>query len=170
MSIDVPGGERAMLQTYLDDQRNHVLGILEGLDDEALRQPILPSGWSCLGMLHHLAHDVEHFWFRCVVAGEADAIVLLDDITNAWEVGPEITGAGMLAQYRQAIEQANAIFATADLDAAPGWWPEGIFGDWRVENTRQVILHAMTETASHAGHLDIVRELIDGKQWLVLTV
>ena len=55
------------------------------------------------------------------------------------------------------------------LDAAPQWWPEDLFGAWRVQSLREVIVHVMTETTCHAGHLDIVRELIDGKEWLVLT-
>ena len=71
--------------------------------------------------------------------------------------------------YRQEIERANVIIAATSLDTPPGWWPEGLFGDWKVENLRQIILHVMTETATHAGHLDIVREQIDGRLWLVLT-
>src|SRR3954470_3564276 len=66
--------ESLMLRSYLDAQRRHVLGILEGLDDEALVRPVLPSGWSCAGMLQHLALDVERFWFRCVISGEPEAI------------------------------------------------------------------------------------------------
>jgi Protein of unknown function (DUF664) len=61
--------ELAALRDYLDDQREHVLGILAGLSDEQLRQPVLPSGWSCLGLVHHLALDVEEFWFPGVIAG-----------------------------------------------------------------------------------------------------
>jgi len=71
--------------------------------------------------------------------------------------------------YRQQIELANAIITTTPLDAAPAWWPEELFGDWRLDNLREVILHVLTETAVHAGHLDAARELIDGRTWLVLT-
>ena len=65
-----PGTESRTLIAYLNAQREHVLGILEGLDEEALRRPVLPSGWSCLGLLRHLALDDERFWFRGTVAGE----------------------------------------------------------------------------------------------------
>ena len=41
--------ETELLRDFLDEQRNHVLGILEGLSDEQLRRPVLPSGWTCLG-------------------------------------------------------------------------------------------------------------------------
>lgn len=55
------------------------MGILDGLDADALRQAVLPSGWNCLGLVQHLALDVERFWFRAVVAGEKDVIRALDD-------------------------------------------------------------------------------------------
>ncbi len=42
-------------------------------------------------------------------------------------------------------------------------------GEWRLHDVRDVLLHVITETACHAGHLDAVRELIDGQQWLVNT-
>src|SRR5258708_37892060 len=60
---------KALLES-LTDQRQHVLGILEGLSEEDLRRPVLPSGGTCLGLVHHLALDVERFWFRAVMAGE----------------------------------------------------------------------------------------------------
>jgi hypothetical protein len=56
--------ETQLLRDFLDEQRNHVLGILEGLTDEQLRRPVLPSGWHCLGMVKHLALADEHYWFR----------------------------------------------------------------------------------------------------------
>jgi hypothetical protein len=161
--------EKTMLLTYLDNQRNHVLGMLENLDEESLRQPVLPSGWHCLGLVQHLALDVERFWFRCVVAGEQAAIDQLGEIDNAWNVDPKTPAEDVLAFYRQQIERSNAIIAEASLDGALAWWPGDLFGDFRMLNVRQAILHTMTETACHAGHLDAVRELIDGRKWLVLT-
>src|SRR5579859_7344189 len=58
-----------VLLGFLDAEREHVLGILEGFSEEQLRRPVLPSGWSCLSMVRHLALDDEHYWFQCVVAG-----------------------------------------------------------------------------------------------------
>lgn len=57
-----PSTESKTLLAYLNAQRAHVLGILEGLEEEALRRPVLPSGWSCLGLVRHLALDDERFW------------------------------------------------------------------------------------------------------------
>jgi Protein of unknown function (DUF664) len=51
--------ERAALLDWLNAQRSHVLGVMKGLPEEALRRPVLPSGWTCLGMLRHLAVDDE---------------------------------------------------------------------------------------------------------------
>ncbi|MGO8726041.1 MAG: DUF664 domain-containing protein [Streptosporangiaceae bacterium] len=66
------------------------------------------------------------------------------------------------------IELANAIIASADPDAEPARWLSQ-WGDWRLHNLREIMLHVITETACHAGHLDAVRELIDGRTWMVLT-
>jgi len=137
--------EATVLVSSLSAQREHVLGILDGLSDDELRRAVLPSGWSCLGLVHHLALDVEQFWFRRVMAGE-------------W-----------IALYLREIELANTVIAATALDAPPAWWPEGLFGAWRLHDLREAILHVIAETACHAGHLDAVRELIDGRTWLVLT-
>ncbi|KAB8145626.1 DinB family protein [Chloroflexia bacterium SDU3-3] len=160
--------EHAALLDYLNAQRHHALGILDGLDDRALRQPMLPSGWTCLGLIQHLTIDVERFWFGAVIAGDAHVIDQLTPGANAWQVGADVPSKAIFDAYQQAIERANIIISATPLDAAPAWWPNQLFGTWRLETVREVILHVMTETATHAGHLDSVRELIDGRYWLVL--
>jgi Protein of unknown function (DUF664) len=160
------GGEIGALLATLDSQRSHVLGILEGLPDEALRRAVLPSGWTCLGLVRHLALDVERFWFRAVVAGEQ---VDLETGADAWQVGPEVPAEDVIGLYRQETELADAIIAARAPDAAPAWWPSEIFPGLPPEPLRDTVLHVITETACHAGHLDAVRELIDGRTWLILT-
>jgi uncharacterized damage-inducible protein DinB len=159
--------ETQELLDCLESQRAHVLGILEGLTDEELRHPILPSGWAILGLVHHLAVEVERFWFREVVAGE---IMPESDgaSVSAWEVAPTTPAASVLDCYREEIERANVIVASTALDAEPTMWPD-FFGEWRLKDVRAVLLHVIAETACHAGHLDAVRELIDGRTWLRLT-
>lgn len=168
MSVSPLASERDTLRAYLDAQRRHVLGILEGLDEEALRRPVLPSGWSCVGLVQHLALEVERFWFRGTVAGEQ---AVIDEVTgapaDAWQVGADVPVEAVLDLYRQQTDLANAIIAATPLDAAPAWWPD-FFGEFRLDDLREVILHVITETAVHAGHLDAARELIDGRRWLVL--
>ena len=156
--------ETRTLISYLDIQRDHVLGILDGLDDDALRRPVLPSGWSCLSMVNHLSQDVERWWFRAVVAGDPAA----EPGGDAWRIDDGTPAGDVLRRDREEIERANAIIAATPLDAVPGWWPADRFGDWRLDSLREVVLHVLAETACHAGHLDAVRELIDGRRWLVL--
>ncbi len=149
-------------------QRAHILGTIEDLPDVDLRRAVLPSGWSILGLVKHLTLDDEMFWFRVVMAGDAAARAELDATPDSWQVAPDVPAADVLGRYRREAELADAIIAQARLDAAPAWWPEGQFGNWRLHTNEQVLLHMITETAVHAGHLDAVRELIDGKQWIVL--
>jgi uncharacterized damage-inducible protein DinB len=161
MTPPEPSRERAALLEWLDDQRNHVLGVLRGLPDEALRRPVLPSGWTCLALLHHLAVDDERFWFRAVAAGEP---IDLDDSTG-WQVSPDEPAEAVFELYREEIAASNAVLAGLDLDAPPATWPE-YFADWRLQDVREIILHVITETAVHAGHLDAARELLDGRTWM----
>ena len=160
--------ERTMLLGYLNAQRKHVLGILEGLSEEDLHRPVLPSGWTCVGLVQHLAVDVERFWFRAVIAGEQPLIDRLADQGDAWQVASNVRATDIFDLYRQEILRADAIIAATPLDAPPAWWPD-FFGTFRLHDVRAVILHVVTETACHAGHADVVRELIDGRKWMVLT-
>jgi uncharacterized damage-inducible protein DinB len=159
--------EMEVLQSTLNGARSHVIGILDGLSDEDLRRPVLPSGWTCLGLVNHLAVDVERFWFSQVMAGHAvDAGESADD---AWQIAPGVPAAEVIESYRRDIERADAVIRAKPLDASPTWWPEELFGSWRLNDMREIMLHVITETSCHAGHLDAARELIDGRQWLVLT-
>jgi hypothetical protein len=161
----VLNNETEALLAYLNPQREHVLSALDGLSDEDLRRPVLPSGWTALGMVRHLTLDVECFWFQRCVAGEPTEP---RQEGSAWHVPPEMPAAEVLDRYRSECEKANAIIAATPLDAMPRWWPDEIFPDYPVRPLRKIVLHVLTETAAHAGHLDAVRELIDGTQWLVL--
>jgi hypothetical protein len=155
------------LLSHLEAQRQHVIGSLEGLDDAVLRRPVLPSGWSCLGLVQHLTLDVERFWFSGVVA--ADPSVTAEEESTAWSVPSGVPAETVLAAYRDEVERSNAVIRATPAEAALGWWPAELFGTWRPDDVGEVLLHVITETAVHAGHLDAVRELIDGRQWRVLS-
>ena len=157
--------EKHALLTSLTSQREHVLGALEGLSDDQLRRPVLPSGWTPLGMVRHLALEVERFWFRGAVAGEPLTLTSGDE---AWQVPADVPGAAILELYLDEIARANAIIAATPIDAMPQWWPD-FFQDFPPRPLRRTILHVIAETATHAGHLDAARELTDGTQWVVLT-
>lgn len=153
--------EREALLEWLGDQRAHVLGVLKGLSEEDLRRPVLPSGWTCLALVRHLAVDDERFWFRAVAAGEP---LPLDDDTG-WQVSPDEPAEAVLDLYRREIASSDAVLAGLGLDAPPARWPD-YFSGWRLRDVREIILHVITETAVHAGHLDAARELLDGRTWL----
>jgi hypothetical protein len=155
----------ALLAT-LNGQREHVLGALDGLSEDDLRRPVLPSAWTALGVVRHLALEVERFWFRGAVAGEQ---LELTSGNEAWQVPADMPGSAVFGLYRDEIARANAVITTTPIDAMPKWWPSEIFPDFPARPLRKTILHVITETATHAGHLDAVRELIDGEQWIVLT-
>ena len=167
MSQSTMSSEGKALLESLADQRRHVLGILEGLSEADLRRPVLPSGWTCLGLVHHLALDIERFWFRAVMAGEPTETG--EDAVDAWQVGSDVPAETVLNLYCREIELADAIISATDLETAPAWWPKDLFGSFRLNDLREIMLHVIAETACHAGHLDVVRELIDGRRWMVLT-
>ncbi|MFG2319631.1 DinB family protein [Streptomyces tendae] len=169
MSGTTSGSETKALLRVLDGQRRHVLGILDGLDAKALRRPVLPSGWHCLGLVQHLALDVERFWFRAVVAGNEEVIHGLTSGDEAWRVATETPAVDVLDRYRREAELADAVITATPADAPLAWWPHDLFGAPHLHTLRDVLLHVITETACHAGHLDAARELIDGRRWLVLT-
>lgn len=161
--------ERQALVGALSGQREHVFEALEGLSEDQLRRHVLPSGWTCVGLVNHLSLDVERFWFQAAIAGDETAIEeVLGSSDDAWDVGDQLSAEEVLQGYRRNIERADAIVDAGSLGAPPRWWPD-FFGSWRLDTVREVVLHVVTETAVHAGHLDAARELIDGKQHLVLT-
>ena len=171
----------------LDAERGHVLGILEGLSEQDLRRPVLPSGWSCLELVRHLTVDVERFWFRGVIAGEPEVADRLKAGAKAhWQVPDGLDADAVFAEYRAEVERANRVLIGAGVGAGmdvgagvagaaagervlerePAYWPVEIWPYWRLPDLRSVLLHVLTEVSCHAGHLDAARELIDGKVWL----
>ncbi len=168
MSLD-PSAEQQVLLRALNEQREHVLAAVDGLGTDDLRRQVLPSGWSCIGLVNHLSLDVERFWFQAVIDGDQIAIdEVLASPDNAWNVSDEEPVEEVLHRYRANIDHADGIIAGRSLAAAPAWWPD-FFASWRLDSLREIVLHVVTETATHAGHLDAARELIDGKLHLVLT-
>lgn len=160
--------ERAVLLGGLAGQRRHVLTQLEGLSEEQLRRPVLPSGWSCLGLVRHLTLSDERYWFEVVVAG--GPLDFWPEPDNGdWLVEPEEAAADVLAAYRSAIARSDEIIATRQLDDPPKR-PEDWWGDAGLSfpDLRTILVHVLVETSVHAGHLDAVRELLDGRQYVVL--
>jgi hypothetical protein len=66
-------GEKNALLMFLEAQRASVLAIIDGLDAEALTTPVLPSGWTPLGLVEHLGYAERH-WFQEVATGSAEPL------------------------------------------------------------------------------------------------
>ncbi len=133
---------------------------------DALCQPVPPSGWNCLGLVQHLVLDVEQFWFRAVAVGEEDVIKSLRDGGDAWQAGPDAPASAILDRYRAETDLADTITATA----ADTPWPGGPTTSPASHTCtlRDILLHVITETGCHAGHLDAAREVLDGRRWMAL--
>ncbi len=119
-------------------------------------------------MVRHLTLSDERYWFEVVMAG------LPLDFWPAghnadWHVADDEPAEKVIEQYRAAIDSADTIIARFDLDDPPtrpeDWWADAGLS---FPDLRAVLLHVIVETAIHAGQLDAVRELLDGKQYLVL--
>lgn len=149
------GGEKESLHAFLDKQRDVMVWKLEGLSDDDLRRPMTPSGTNLLGMVKHLA-AVEYGWFCATFGRETEPLPFDEDNEDAdLRVDPDETTEGILAFYARARSAADQVIAELDLDTTGTAW----FGD--TVSLRWVLLHMIKETARHAGHADIVRELID---------
>ncbi|WP_394253506.1 mycothiol transferase [Arthrobacter pityocampae] len=155
----------AQLLAQLAAERAHVLRAVDGLTETQMSTALVPSGWSVTSLLNHLAFDDEMFWISAVLGGNPEAI---DALHDGWASTP-MTGAEAVSIYREQIISSDAVLAEADLDAPPLWWPpENQFDQPPMADGREIVFRVFMETSVHAGHLDIVRELIDGHQNLVV--
>ena len=151
------GGEKESLHVALDRHRDAVLWKLEGLSDEDLRRPMTPSGTSLLGLVKHLA-SVEYGWFCMTFGRQTEPLPFSDDDPDAdLRVRPDETSDQVLAFYSRARSASDRVIDELDLEATGTAW----FGE--AVSLRWVLIHMLEETARHAGHVDILRELIDGK-------
>lgn len=150
------GGEKETLRAGLDRHRDAVLWKLEGLDDEQLRRPVTPSGTTLLGLVKHLA-SVEYGWFVQTFGGEVEPL-WFDPYTEEDMRTEDDTTERIVAFYGRARAAADRMIAERSLDdlGRPAW------RQGEAVSLRWVLVHMIEETARHAGHMDIVRELIDG--------
>jgi uncharacterized damage-inducible protein DinB len=149
---------------WLESTRRHVVQQVEAMPPEARRTSHVPSGWTPLGLVHHLTHDVERLWFRAVMAGEQ---VEMSSGYDGWVAPADLDDGDIIAAYVEECRAATAAIAALPIDQPPAWLAD----DMPPYSTlRELLLHVIVETSTHAGHLDICRELVDGGQRLVLDV
>jgi uncharacterized damage-inducible protein DinB len=159
--VPFTGGEKESLQVALQRHREVVVWKLDGLDDEQLRRPMTPSGTNLIGMVKHLG-AVEYGWFcqtfgrpqepRCAEIDE----LLEDDPENDMRLSPQESTQEIVEFYLRACASADDAIEEIGLDTlGTSWSGEQVSMRW-------VLIHMVEETARHAGHMDILRELIDG--------
>ena len=151
------GAEKESLHASLDRHRDIVLWKLDGLDDEQLRRPMVPSGTNLIGLVKHLA-GVEYGWFCETFGRSSDAVPFDPDDPEAdMRAAPGETSADIVAYYGRARAASDAVINELDLDARGTSW------SGETVSLRWVLIHMIEDTVRHTGHLDIVRELIDGR-------
>ncbi|GAQ69940.1 DinB family protein [Streptomyces turgidiscabies] len=148
--------ETTTLRAKLDQERDAVLWKLEGLDDEQVRRPMTPSGTSLLGLVKHLA-SVEYGWFVATFGRETEPFWFDPYLGEDMTTGPDETKATITDFYARARAAADRILTELPLDTLgkPAWRDDECSLRW-------VLVRMTAETARHAGHMDILRELIDG--------
>ncbi|WP_326595660.1 DinB family protein [Streptomyces sp. NBC_01803] len=153
---------RELLASYLDHYRAVVLEKLDGLGETDLRTSRLPSGWTPLELLWHLAH-VERRWLVWGFLGAKVPDPWADrGPDDRWAVPAGMTTAEVVARFRQECARSREIIAGAALtDPAPPHSERFAPGTPRPALS-WILFHLLQEYARHAGHLDIVRELTDG--------
>jgi uncharacterized damage-inducible protein DinB len=133
-----------------------VLWKLQGLDDEQVRRRMTPSGTSLLGLAKHLG-AVEYSWFCETFGRETEPLPFDDDDPDAdLRVEPGETTEEIVAFYARARAAADQVIGELDLETRGTAWHGATV------TLRWVLVHMVEETARHAGHMDVVRELIDG--------
>ncbi|MDT0532197.1 DinB family protein [Micromonospora sp. DSM 115977] len=150
------GDERVTLAGLLDFLRASVVNKVAGLTDEqAFGRPVPASALTPAGLVKHLT-GVERYWFSIDFAGHELPPPWTDDEPGAFAVGPEDSLAEIVAAYQAECARSAAVVAGAALDdraRAAG-----------VSFTlRYALAHTIQETARHCGHLDLLRESIDGQ-------
>ncbi|GAA2715367.1 DinB family protein [Micromonospora olivasterospora] len=151
------GAERAVLESFLDLQRAIVLRKVRGLTDADARRRLVPSATTLGGLLRHLAL-VERNWFVCLLdPGPGDVYLTSEEeATASFALAESDTVESLAAGYERACARSREIAARFDLDHVV---PHPQLGE---VSLRWILTHLIEETARHAGHADILRELTDG--------
>jgi hypothetical protein len=157
---DVPyaGDERTLLTTWLDYHRTTVARKCEGLAEELAHRALLPTSplMTVAGLISHLRW-VEHAWFEHRMAGGPDQGPWTDDDVDRDFKVDDVPLDRLLREYGEQCGISRKITASMGLDDESGIvLPRG-----RV-TLRWVLGHMIEETARHNGHLDIIREMLDG--------
>ncbi|MGH9135266.1 MAG: DinB family protein [Ilumatobacteraceae bacterium] len=148
--------ERVILTEFLNYYRSVFRRKAEGIDDDDARATMCPpSDLTITGLVRHMA-EVERSWFRRGIAGEdAGPIYYTDaDPDGDLHVGPADSLDAALATWDDEVARAEAVLEGAALD--------DLDRERAHYSVRWILVHMIEEYARHCGHLDLIRETIDG--------
>ena len=156
--------QEAHLHQYLQSAREALLWKLDGLSDYDVRRPLVPTGTNLLGLVKHVA-SVELGYFGDTFGRPSDEPQPwfaddAEDNADMWATAEE-SREHIVELYHRAWKHSDATIEALPLDATGQvpWWPSE-----RSEVTlHRILVHVIAETNRHAGHADIVRELVDGE-------
>ncbi|SER04424.1 Protein of unknown function [Lentzea xinjiangensis] len=155
--------EKKLLHRYLDEARSALLWKLEGLSEYDVRRPLTPTGTNLLGLVKHAA-GVELNYFGRVFGRPFPDAPLWSTAqappASDMYAGPDESRQSVVDFYARVRSYADETIESLAVDA-PGvvpWWSPGR----REVTLREVLLDVAVELHRHAGHADVVRELIDG--------
>lgn len=149
--------ERNKLTGFLDHYRAQVVTKVDGLSAEQARWRPAETANSLAAIVNHLAY-VEHWWFHEVFLGKPCELPEdPDDGDFDFRSADTLPLAEIVERYASVCERSRAIVAEA-----PSLDEPCVYEKYTTLNLRWVLIHMLEETARHAGHMDITRELIDG--------
>lgn len=155
------------LRRYLQLARDALLWKLDGLSEYDIRRPMVRTGTNLLGLVKHVA-SMEAGYFGVVFDRPFDEPLPwtgpeAEPNADMWATADE-SREQIVALYRRAGAHADATIDGLELDAVGRvpWWPQ----DRNQVTLHRILVHVATEIHRHAGHADIVRELIDGSAGL----
>ncbi|MEV4915614.1 DinB family protein [Streptomyces tirandamycinicus] len=152
--------ERTQLTTFLDYARDTARAKCAGVSAENARKALLPGSplMTMSGLINHLRW-VEYYWFQVVFLGEEDQGPWTEeDPDREMRVAVGFPLEQLLDEYAEQSARYRDLVAGNDLDSRA----ERAGGDGRHVDLRWILLHLTEETARHNGHLDILREMLDG--------
>lgn len=164
LDIMIEPDAKSDLHRYLQEARDALVWKLEGLSEYGIRRPMTPTGTNLLGLVKH-ATFVEVGYFGDAFGhpfGEglpSWKLAMAEDNVDMWATADE-SREDIVEQYRRVWAHADATIAELPLDTVGQvpWWPE----ERRGATLHHLLVRVLGDTQRHAGHADIVRELIDG--------
>jgi uncharacterized protein DUF664 len=164
MLVGMTGSDpKAELHFYLARARDALLWKTEGLSEYDVRRPMAPTGTNLLGLIKHVAGNAADYFGECFGRPFGEPMPWLDDDAepnaDMWATAEESRDR-IVDLYRRAWAHADSTIEALPLDTTGEvpWWPP----ERRQPTLHRVLVHMIAETERHAGHADIVRELIDG--------